>query len=377
MHVLLDGRAILNEIDGIGRYSINLIKEIISAGENITFSVLIREDLQPELRKEFPASANLVTINMSHMSIKGFLSLGRMIDRMHADIYHSLFMFRPLFMKTRSAITIHDLMWITRPSEQASGNLMKKWIGWLFHTFFVTASVKFATKVIAVSEATKKEIAEHWNDSGIKVHVFGEGVDPSFCVKKKDDYDNSIVSMLGLPEKPYFLHVSNGKPYKNTLALLEAFSSLAKTTDVNLIIIGRKSAFSYHIEEFIKNSNLVDRIYLLGNLKNSEVVRLMQEAKAMLFPSLYEGFGLPVIEAMACGCPVMTSDRGGLKEVAGDAALLIDPASIQSMASGMKFILDNNEAMGDLRKKGIERASHFRWSKIAEEISNFYREILK
>lgn len=373
MHVVVDGRAIPNQLDGIGRYSLNVIQKVIELSDGIDFTVILRKDLEKGIRSKIENTASIIECS-SHMSVKGFLTLGRTINRLNPHLYHSLFMFKPFNLKVPSIVTIHDIMWLTRPKEQARSSRLRFLTGYLFHYLFVSHGISSCDRIIAVSNETAREVTDFRPRSSEKIRVIGEGVDAVFLENQDHPGYLSNLERFGLADQSYLLHISNGKPYKNTGAVIEAFSRITDQSPVKLVIIGRKSAFSGHITELIEKHHLSDRVHFLGSVQNDDVVALLRGATALVFPSLYEGFGLPVIEAMASKCPVLTSDRGALKEVAGDSALLVDPQKVEDIAQGIERMVSDQKLRNDLIRKGIKQAAIFNWSEVAAGILDLYRE---
>lgn len=377
MRVVIDGRGIMNQLDGIGRYSLNLINELVETSRDISFDVIVRTGLRQDLLEQLPRGAQLHTFPHSHISINSIATMGPFVDRFHADLFHGLFLFQPLFMRTPGIITIYDTMWFQRPRLQARGKPFTLAAGWLYYRTLTALSVRKAMRIVAISESTRRDIVECFPSASNKVVTVEVGLDPGFnSVPAGSESGNEDLSRLGLGNNLFFLHVSNAKPYKNTDRVIAAFARIAPDTDHNLVIIGRTSAFSKSIHCTIHEFNLADRVRFLGSVSDGEVIALMKAAVSLVFPSLYEGFGLPVLEAMAVGCPVITSERGSLKEVAGDAALLVDPESTDAIAQRMLELIHNDSLRKSLSERGRRQASKFTWNNAAQTVIEMYNSMV-
>jgi glycosyltransferase involved in cell wall biosynthesis len=375
MHIVLDARGILNELDGIGRTSLNTVRELVRLGTDHRFSLLINRDLHEDTRMMLPASADLHEIPFRHVRPETCMVLGRTVDSMNADVYHSLFTFQPIFMKTRSMLTIHDTMWMQNPTLQAAGSPVGLVLGWLYHRLLVPVCVRQTSRVLVVSQAVEHAIKQTWPKMATKIRLVGAGIDPKFT-PPVDSRDRRCLDKFGLKDTAFFLHISNGRPYKNTSTVIRAFESIHDDLkNTNLIIIGRESSFTPAIIDAIKSTHLQHKVAYLGNVSDAEMVSLMQYSMGLVFPSLYEGFGLPVVEAMACGTPVITSTRGALSEVAGDAAIIVDPTRPEDIARAMKDIATNSSLRYSLVEKGLARASYYRWDNVAIKILEVYEEL--
>jgi len=377
MRIVFDGRAVANQLDGTARYSLNLISHLSRSLPEASFIVLIRRDLKREMRGLLPERAVLREIPFRHISPKTVFLMGSLVDEMQADVFHSPFMLQPLFMKTPGIITIHDAMWWKHPWLQAQEDLLRMAVGWLYYRTLVRLCVSQTRRMITVSEATKKDVAESWPHAIPKLRVVAGGVEACFKPASDPARTARLLEDLGVENTAFFLHVTNGRPYKNTPALLRAFARIVPHSDQHMLIVGSLGRFQTRVLDTIKELRIEERTKVLGSVTDEQVIALMQSALALAFPSLFEGFGLPVLEAMACGCPVLTSDRGSLAEVAGDDALIVDPTSVDSMADGLLKLARDPQLRESLKRRGLLRASDFTWSEAARSIIKIYQEVFE
>jgi glycosyltransferase involved in cell wall biosynthesis len=230
-----------------------------------------------------------------------------------------------------------------------------------------------ADKIITVSQNTKDDLVEMFNYNPKKIKVIYNGVDNSYKIidnKKliseiKDKYDTG---------KDFLLYVGNIKPHKNIPVLLKALSNIDKQN--KLVIVGKRDKAYDEIFDIIDQNNLEDRIIFTGFVPDKDLILLYNAATLFVYPSLYEGFGLPPLEAMACGTPVITSNVSSLPEVVGYAAITVDPYNINGLAEEINKVLGNEVLQKAMIKKGIERAKEFTWEKTARETIRVYEEVL-
>jgi glycosyltransferase involved in cell wall biosynthesis len=255
--------------------------------------------------------------------------------------------------------TVHDLAFLRLPQtvqRETLDNLHRHLPGALFA----------ATALIAVSQATATDLEELAGVSARRVHVIHEGVDPALA--RPDG-----VSPTGLPPR-YMLFVSTLEPRKNVVNLLEGFArAVASGYPGKLILVGRWGWRTEKVQETLRSSPVRDRIVHLDYLERRVLAAVLRRAEALVFPSLLEGFGLPVVEAMACGLPVITSRRSSLPEVAGDAALYVDPEDPAAIAAAIVRLANDVDLRTRLAAAGRARAARFRWDEAARATAGVLR----
>lgn len=261
----------------------------------------------------------------------------------------------PIFSLCPYVFTIHDLNHI---DIKANDGFLKT----CFYRFIIKSGCKHADKILTVSEFSKKRIVEWSGIAPIKVLNVGNGVDKSFS-------SNVLPYLTGFR---YFLCVSNRKPHKNEHRLIRAFAKSRIDSDLRLILTGEPSV---ELLALMKELSIEDRVVFKGLVDDKDLPSLYRGAQGLLFPSLYEGFGLPVVEAMACGIPVLTSNSTSLSEVAGDAALLVNPESVDEISSGIERLVDDQMLCTDLIAKGLARAKLFSWDAVAQRVQTVLDEV--
>lgn len=296
------------------------------------------------------------------------------LKRQKVNVLHSPSFFAPWILSCSSVITIHDASYLYYP--QGYNPL---WLFYFKHS--VTLGMKRANKIIAVSKHTKKDILRNFTISAEKIEVIYEGVTQKFAsirnnavkcrFRKKYKLDDEII-----------LFVSELNFRKNIPTLLNAYylfknkHSEFKTTKYKLVLCGQKGkVFNAKILSQTEELNLKNDVIFLDHIPDDDLPLLYNVATLFIFPSLYEGFGLPPLEAMACGCPVIASNTSSLPEVIGEAGILVDPLDAQGFANAMNRITTDDSLRKELIKKGIERARLFSWEKAAKETLAVYRQV--
>jgi glycosyltransferase involved in cell wall biosynthesis len=254
----------------------------------------------------------------------------------------------PLFINRRYVMTVHDLNHIDRSEN---GGFLKS----VYYSLIMRRACRNSNFVLTVSEFSRQRIMDWAGLPSERVVNIGNGFD--------DTYNANVLPYL--PGYPYMLCVSNRKAHKNEPRVLEAFALAKLPEDVRLVLTGKST------EALLQQASQLGidgRVIFLGRVEESELPSLYRGAVALLFPSLYEGFGLPVIEAMACGTPVLTSNTTSLPEVAGDAAILVDPTSVPEIANGIQRLFHDAMLREDLSAKGLVQCAQFRWPETVRKV---------
>ena len=287
------------------------------------------------------------------------------------QLFHAPHYNAPLVAPVPMVVTIHDLAHLALPSL-FPGAARRVYAHAMFR-----AVTRRARRIIAVSRFTATEL-QHWLDiPAHRIRVIHNGVSPAFCPDPDPQRSKRAVAELGLAE-PFVLAVGNVKPHKNLTGLLAAFQLLEG--EPQLAIVGQAQQLLTGDEDFprsLASSPARQRVHATGRLLFPTLLALYRRARLLVLPSLYEGFGLPVLEAMACGTPVVASDRASLPEVAGDAALLTDPTDPPRLAGVIQRLLDDDDLHAELSARGLARVKQFSWQRSAREHAAVYREIIR
>jgi glycosyltransferase involved in cell wall biosynthesis len=269
------------------------------------------------------------------------------------DVFFSPGYNSPLFCPSPFVFTIHDLSHMYCPEN--SNPLIR-----LYYATIMKRACQRALSILTVSEFTRMQIVEWSGISAEKVFNVGCGVDPVY-----QPGENSYGVQF-----PYLLCVSNRKRHKNEFRVVEAFARAGLPTGMHLVFTGGPTA---ELTDCIRHFHITQRVYFAGVVPETKLPSLYRGAEALVFPSLYEGFGLPVLEAMACGTPVVTANVTAMPEVAGGAALLVDPTSVEQISRAMEQIVSDTTLRQQLRRKGLTRSAEFSWARTVAKVKQSFR----
>jgi glycosyltransferase involved in cell wall biosynthesis len=344
--VAIDADVLGRRRTGDETYMANLLRELAPLADRERLAAVTRRpDLVPEGIEavELPARSQ-----MARMAF----AFPRALRRLRPALGHFNYVIPPAY-RGPAVVTVHDI------SFERDPGLMSPRDRFFFRTF-VPRSARRANRVIAVSERTKHDLVERYKVADERIVVTPNGVDPVFHPNGK------------APERaPYVLFVGGIQPRKDPLTAVEALALV--DGDLSLVIVGAEKRGGDEVRSAVKRLGLEQRVELAGHVERDELATLYRGALCLVFPSRYEGFGLPVLEAMASGTPVVATAAGAVPEVAGDAAILVKPGDPAAIAAGIEQALSERERFVTA---GIERAGHFSWTETARRTLAVYRELL-
>lgn len=286
--------------------------------------------------------------------------------REKVDLLHEPAFVGPVMGTSPFVVTVHDLSFLLYPEAFRPFNR-------LYLRLVTNLSVRKARRVIAVSENTKQDLVRTYYLSPQKIDVIPNGLDECFRPLPKDQVDE-FRARQGLPER-FLLFVGTLEPRKNVMGLIEAYAQLPKERPP-LMLVGGKGWLYDEVFALITARNLTQEVHFMGYVPAEDLPWWYNAAEAFVYPSLYEGFGLPPLEAMACGTPVITANASSLPEVVGQAALLVDPNDAQMLAQAMEQVLTDRELQDHLRAAGLTQARTFSWAQTARHTAQSYRRAL-
>ncbi len=300
-------------------------------------------------------------------------ALPRLVDFEGVDLFHAPSNILPAGVPVPTVTTIHDIMWLTRPALCNAGFWGQ--IERRFYSHGLRRALRSSEAIIAVSNATRLDIERYHPAAAEKTTTILSGVSGSFRPAEIGQSGKADMDMLGLN---YILVIGQNAPYKNHAGAIRAFAQVAVGhPDVQLVLVQRRGRRSRQLVQLIRSLNLSSRVHFVEPLDDENLVDLYAGAIALLHPSLYEGFGMPIAEAMACGCPVITSDVSAMPEVAGGAALLVNPEDAQSIAKALRDVLSDADLRNAMRKRGLDRAKQLCWDRCAEQHIEVYRRVIE
>lgn len=346
------------EFSGIGTYLKNVLPLVIKTMENNQFFLLGDEK---ELSLRFD-STNVTIVNYEApiYSLKEMFSLSEFAKKY--DLLWIPHINIPILYKGKMVVTIHDVYHLAHFKQLS---LMQK-----IYTKAIFPLIKKKCKyILTVSEFSKREIVKYVNIEDKKIAITYNGVDDIW--RNIEDIEVENIT------NPYLIYIGNVKPHKNLKNLIIAFDTIRKKVPYDLIIIGKKDGFITGDEEVIRLSqSMNERVKFTGYIEDNKLIKIVKNADAMVFPSYYEGFGLPPLEAMACGTPVIASNAASIPEVCGDAALYFNPHDADDIAKKILAFYSDKQLQSDMREKGFKRSELFTWERCAEQTIKVIEEVL-
>jgi glycosyltransferase involved in cell wall biosynthesis len=285
------------------------------------------------------------------------------------DVLFSPAYISPAFLSCKSVVTIHCMKYAHHPGDFDTLTLP-------YLKFFIPLSARRADRIITVSQHTKGELINSLNVNDKKVSVIYYGVAREFNLDVGCDVKSEL-SQYGIKDK-YILSVAALKPHKNVLSVIKAFSVLKSKygLDHTLVLVGQEGKNPSSMNEVVRELSLENDVLFVGGVPNEKLAPLYCGADLFVFLSLYESFGMPLTEAMACGTPVISSNRAAMPEIVGDAGILVDPYDLEEIAFQMNRVLSDIKLRKDLIEKGLERAIIFSWDKASQKLLSVFDEMV-
>lgn len=293
------------------------------------------------------------------------------IKRYKVDVLFSPGNFVTLFAGCKQVLVIQGPLTVREIRKKHAPDEIS-WLRMLYYDLMLPVSIRKANKIIAVSNDIKRNLLKQINIPEQKILVIHEGIDLAFVENKKNSEFTSSI------QKPYILFVSTLFKYKNADKLLKAFIMLKNEKRIphSLMIVGRDpNDETEKLKKIVKQEKLTDCVVFVGAISHEETALVYENADIFVYPSGVESFGLPVLEAMACGTPVIASNRMSVPEIGGDAALIVDPDNIREMSEAIYRVISDEKLKQTLIKKGYERVRKFTWEKAAQETLEVFREV--
>ncbi len=381
LRIALDTRRVADF--GIGTYIRNLVRALARVDDHNQYKLITTEGMVPEFSDLGP---NFQTVIFTGGKKKGTtasglaqLRYGLFLQKLEADLFHIPLNAVPLLMPKPYLVTIHDMSTLLFGSQPGYRNRLRR--------FYLRRGLLRADRVMAVSMATCRDVEAVLGIPASRMRVVYNAPDPTFHAPSAGEefgYPAEIQRVLDRYRihYPFLLYVGRTNPQKNIPRLVEAFAVLRGEVqedpvyrDLRLLIIGDEISRYPALRHAVIHSRVEETVRFLGFVPIDTLRAFYQAAAAFVFPSLYEGFGLPPLEAMACGTPVVCSSVSSLPEVVGDAAEIVNPENVFDIARGMREVLLNRQRRSRLVERGFEQARKFSWDRTAQQVLDAYEEI--
>lgn len=359
---------------GVGQYIHSLLESAVRLAPEDDFVVYCNQANEPNYRYPVANSRTKVWgLSQAKRPVRlayEYAFLPREIRRDNIDVFHGASNFLPPKKVCPYVVSIHDLSYHIHP-ERCPPVRRYYWYAMTKRT------VKVADFIMTLSQNSYRDIVRFFPEAEARLRIISPAAHSRFTplATARDDHGSMARLEKELDGRPYVLYLGTLEPGKNVVRTVQAFDEIAgRYSDHLLILAGDKGWLFEPVFEAISNATHKDRIRYVGHVGDQEAVALFNYADLFVFPSLYEGFGLPPLEAMQCGCPVVTSDRSSIPEVVGDAALQVNPESVSELAAAMEKVLESTALRQELREAGLARAEMFSWDKCAAETLEVYRQ---
>lgn len=370
MNIGIDTRIAYYSKSGIGAYAIELIRNLAVEADEC-HQLMVMPIWKDKGRITYPPGVRTkMLVTPAHNRWESLL-LPVELWNVRLSVFHHLDMVSPLVNKYRTVLTIHDLYFLKKMDYLASDARR--------HYEKVRHYAPLASHIIAISNHTRKDIIDLLNIQEERISVVYLAGRPLDCSMNGDHIPVRTMEKYGI-RKRVILHIGAIEPRKNLKRLVQAFGCVNRSLGglYCLVLIGKKDPVYYdEVRSEAQQTGIVGDVIFLDYIPDEDLNQFYRQAAVFVYPSLYEGFGMPPLEAMACGAPVVASNASCLPEILGDAALLVDPLDVHAIADSIYNILTNNELRHKLMSKGIARAKQFTWKNTARQTLVIYDNITK
>jgi len=365
---------------GMDMVALELIRNLQTIDTENEYLIFVKPDVDDTVIRETP-NFKIVKLEGGFYPLWEQIALPRAAKKMGCQILHCTSNTAPIFTSIPLVVTLHDIIYMESSYFKilrGTGSLYQKF-GNAYRKIFVPKIVRKSKKIITVSNFEKNRIGQFFGmGSDSRLEAVYNGVSEHFKPVTDQAELKRVKEKYHLPD-PYFFFLGNTDPKKNTKGALKAYSDFLKQTgtDVKLVMLDYDRPELEKLLDEIGDKDLISQIVLTGYVVNTDLPAIYCQCELFLYPSLRESFGIPMLEAMGCGVPVITSNTSSMPEVAGDAAVIIDPYKPEEITAAIINIQSNNELKADLIKKGLVQAARFSWKAMAEHVLEIYRGMEK
>jgi len=368
MRIAIDARKLHDY--GIGTYVRNLASQLARQDRDDTYVLICRRADEPWVRGLGPRFEPLIE-GAGNYSVLEQVAIPFDLRRAKVDLFHAPHYVVSPLTACPTVVTIHDCIHLRFPQYLPNRTAA------VYARFFMATAARRARRILTVSQASKEDILHFLKVPASKVEVIHNALDERLAAPPTED-EIARVRDRFLVNAPFILYAGNIKPHKNVDRLIEAFAIVRSRggENIKLLIIGDEISKYPNLRRLVHRFQLHKHVRFLGFVPDATLAALYRLATVFVFPSLYEGFGLPPLEAMASGAPVITSNVSSLPEVVGDAALLIDPMNATAIADAIVRVVSDAELRAELTRRGFERVKTFSWARSVQRTREVYAEVL-
>ena len=375
MRIGFDGKRAVQNFTGLGNYSryiVDILCQFYPENKYVLYAPKKRENKRlnkltkqyRQLQLSYPTTSFWKKLS----SLWRVLGITRQLEKERIDIFHGLSNELPLNIhksKVKSIVTIHDLIFLRYPQYYHS-------IDRNIYTYKFRKACENADRIIAISECTKRDIIEYFGIPADKIEVVYQGCDTSFTHPVTEEKKREVRAKYQLPEH-YILNVGSIEERKNALSAVQALTMLPE--QIHLVIVGRHTEYTDKIERFIKENKLEERVHIISNVPFDDLPAFYQLAEIFVYPSRFEGFGIPIIEALYSGIPVVAATGSCLEEAGGPDSLYVHPDDKEGMTKAICSLLNHPEKRQHMIEQGLKYVTRFSEQRQAEELMNLYRSL--
>lgn len=355
-----------HKLEGLGLYSHEVLSRLVKAYPEHEFVFAFDRKFDPSFVYNENVTPLVVPPPARHPLLFYWWfewSLPRIYKQYRCDAFLSPTGFTSLDRRIEhNVIVVHDLAYLHHPGDVGPAMLA-------YYRKYTPLFIEKASEIVTISKTSFDDLVKHFPKAAAKTTWSYNGVREIFTPLEQGK--SASVSAKFTEGAPYFIVVGSFNHRKNVARIVQAYDLYRShsSTSTKLLVVGRKRRLTSKIESILKKSSFAEDVIFTGYLSDMELVEVLGAAEALLYMSLFEGFGLPILEAMACGTPVITSDRSSMKEIAEDKALTVDPESISAIAGAMEQISNNADMRADLIKKGLAHSSTFSWDPMVKTVA--------
>jgi glycosyltransferase involved in cell wall biosynthesis len=384
MRIGIDARFLTHpQAGGFKTYTENLISALRLIDSTNTYILYLdRPSAEATLTQKTNFTYRVVegTFPALGMPIREQIGLPKYIAQDHLDVMHFPCLTATLNSQCPFVLSLHDTIWLTaRPGSLSlrEGHSLKRWAMWLYNRWIPQLAARRAWHIIAGSHATKTDIVNQLGMPPERISVVHHAIKAIFRPDRSKAQLAALRHRYGLDEE-FILGVGSADPRKNMVGLVSAYArlSIEQRSQYQLCIVWTHSFLQQELLDLIEQMGMRDRVRFLEGISDEDLASLYSAATLFVFPSHYEGFGLPPLEAMACGTPVVAASNSSIPEVVGDAGLLVDSSDFDALAAAIEHALTDPALRAELSQRGLERAGRFSWERFGKETLEVYERIM-